>query len=113
MNNPFDEIIKKLTSVENHILMIESELNLVKQKGSDDHELLTVKQTAELLHLAIPTIYNLVQRGLLPHMKKQKRLYFFKDQLIEWVKEGRKKTIDEILKGVEHTPITQKKKGGN
>lgn len=61
-------------------------------------ELLTVKQTAKFLNLAVPTIYGMVNRNELPFMKKSKRLYFSKQELMEYIKEGRQKTVGEINK---------------
>ncbi len=52
-------------------------------------ELLTVKQVSKFLSLAIPTVYSLVQRSGIPFMKQGKRLYFSKQELIEWVKKGK------------------------
>ena len=59
-------------------------------------ELLTIQQAGELLNLSIPTIYGLVSRCSIPVNKKGKRLYFSKQELIDWVRAGRKKTTAEI-----------------
>ena len=60
-----------------------------------DH-LLTIKQAAEFLNLSVPTIYGYVHRMEIPVCKKSKRLYFSKQELIDWIKTGRKKTSAEI-----------------
>lgn len=59
-------------------------------------QLLTIKQAAEFLKLSVPTIYGLVSKSQVPVNKKGKRLYFSKQELTEWIKEGRKKTASEI-----------------
>jgi len=59
-------------------------------------ELWSIIQTAEFLNLTVSTIYGLVSRRDIPSMKKGKRLYFSKLQIIEWLKSGRKKTNAEI-----------------
>jgi excisionase family DNA binding protein len=59
-------------------------------------ELLTVEQAAEFLNLSVPTIYTKVSRGTLPVMKKSKRLYFSNLELMNYLKDGRKKTNEEI-----------------
>lgn len=60
-------------------------------------KLLTVQEAANLLHLKVPTIYSKHSKGELPGVcKRGKRLYFSKQSLIEWVKEGRKKSNAEI-----------------
>ncbi len=58
--------------------------------------LLTVREAAEFLSLAVPTVYSMVSRGELPHMKRSKRLYFDRNELMAYLKEGRQKTNEEI-----------------
>lgn len=59
-------------------------------------ELLTVEQAAELLNLSKGTIYSKKSRGELPVMKQGKRLYFSKEELMRYLKAGRKKTNAEL-----------------
>lgn len=59
-------------------------------------QLLTIQETAEFLNLTVPTIYSKVSKGELPVMKRSKRLYFSRTELMEYLKEGRKKSIVEI-----------------
>ena len=62
----------------------------------EEDKILTIQEAAEFAHLSVPTIYGLVSRAEVPFMKKGKRLYFSKKELIDWIKSGRKKTISEI-----------------
>lgn len=59
-------------------------------------ELLNVQQVADLLQLSVPTIYTKVSRNEIPVMKQGKRLYFSKFEILDWIKSGRRQTIDEI-----------------
>jgi excisionase family DNA binding protein len=74
-------------------------------------KLLTIKEAGEFLHLSIPTLYGYVSRNEIPFSKPphSKRLWFSKQELIEWVKSGRKKTISEI-NAEANTYLTAKKK---
>lgn len=45
---------------------------------------------------AVPTIYDLVSKRLIPHFKQGKDLYFSKKDLIQWLKDGKRKTQSEI-----------------
>jgi hypothetical protein len=40
-----------------------------------------------------PTIYALVRNRLLPCYKNGKKLYFFEDELLDWISKGKKKTF--------------------
>lgn len=42
------------------------------------------------------TIYKLCNSGQIPCYKKGKRLYFYEDELLNWLKEGKRKTIEEV-----------------
>jgi excisionase family DNA binding protein len=73
-------------------------------------QLLTIKEAAQFLKLTVPTIYSKVSKGELPVMKRGKRLYFSNTELMEYIKEGRKKSNAEIEQEAE-AYLTHKKKG--
>jgi len=54
-------------------------------------QLLTIQEAAEFLSLTVPTMYSKVSKGELPVMKRSKRLYFSRTELLEYIKYGRKK----------------------
>lgn len=95
--------LKKILSNQKQVQKFESE------------EFLTVKDTATFLRLSVPTIYGLIHRGELPVMKRSKRCYFSKKELIAYLQAGRKKTNSEqdaeIQKETDAYLLTKKKKG--
>jgi excisionase family DNA binding protein len=93
-NITFEDLPKAVYGLYEKLISIEKIL-LNKTEPEPDH-LLTIQQTGEFLHLSVPTIYGLVSRSEIPVSKKGKRLYFSKQELTDWVKEGRKKTLTEI-----------------
>jgi excisionase family DNA binding protein len=97
MENPFKTIEARLNNIETLLLDLKHQ---PKRTGSDEpqEKLLSVQEAAEFLHLTVPTVYSKVSRGELPVMKRSKRLYFSRDELVNYVKEGRRKTIAEIEK---------------
>ncbi len=62
----------------------------------------------ELTGLAKPTIYSLCSERKIPHSKQGKRLYFSRQDLLEWIKNGKRKTQNEIA--VEAENYGQKEK---
>ena len=72
-------------------------------------QLLSIQQAAEFLSLSVPTLYSKVSRGELPVMKRSKRLYFSRTELMEYIKEGRKKTNAEIEQEAEAYLLNNKK----
>lgn len=88
------------------------QLLLNQEKGqTQEDQILTIQQAAEVINLSVPTIYGLVQRTAIPVSKQGKRLYFSKDELINWIKQGRKKTAQEISDEADSL-VAQRNKGG-
>ncbi|MDB9963714.1 helix-turn-helix domain-containing protein [Vicingaceae bacterium] len=85
------QISLKLETIES-LLIDQSETALPEHSD----ELLGVKETAEFLSLSVQTIYGKVSKGELPVMKRSKKLYFSKDDLMNYLKRGRIKTNLEI-----------------
>ncbi|MBL0102602.1 MAG: helix-turn-helix domain-containing protein [Bacteroidetes bacterium] len=92
---------EKLSSIEK--LLLENRIG----KNSDEDQLLTIQQAAEVLSLSVPTIYGYVHASEIPYSKVKKRLYFSKKELTEWVRTGRKKTLSEIEASA-HTHLKKK-----
>jgi len=83
------QLNKKLDNIEQ--LLLEG-----GNKSTPQDELLTVPQAADFLSLAIPTVYTMTSRGELPFMKRSKRIYFSRFELMDYLKKGRQKTTQEI-----------------
>lgn len=63
---------------------------------AETDELLTVNDAAKFLSLSVPTIYTKISKGELPVMKRSKRCYFSKSDLVNYLKQGRRQTNSEI-----------------
>jgi excisionase family DNA binding protein len=72
-------------------------------------QLLTIQEAAEFLSLTVPTMYSKVSKGELPVMKRSKRLYFSRTELMKYVKDGRKKSNAEIEAEAEAYLLNNKK----
>lgn len=90
---------------------VQSEYHLIKVEPTDQLErLLTITEASEFLNLTVPTIYSKVSKGELPVMKRSKRLYFSRSELLEYLKQGRKKSFTEIEQEAE-AYLSNNKKG--
>jgi excisionase family DNA binding protein len=56
-----------------------------------------IKEASDFIGLKVGTVYTKVSRREIPFSKKGKLLIFFKSELSAWMKQGRQKTMDEIL----------------
>lgn len=96
MHNPFEELNNRLERIEFFLASLQS----VPSTELPEADLLTVTQAAQLLNLARATVYNLVSQKQIPVCKKGKRLYFSKAALLNWIKEGKKPTLEETAQEV-------------
>jgi predicted DNA-binding transcriptional regulator AlpA len=76
---------------------IPGNLNLTDDQNSS---FMDVNQAAEFLGIAKATLYGKCCNLLVPHFKKGKKLYFDKRELIDWLKSGKRKTINDITESV-------------
>ena len=83
------QLYDKLNSIERLLL------DKSNEPQPEPEQLLTIQQAGEFLKLKVPTLYGLVQRAEIPVCKRGKRLYFSKQELIEWIKAGRKISLAE------------------
>lgn len=98
----YDDLPEIISSLSYKIDNIEKLLLLHFEKHVlEQDELLTISEAAELLKLSVATIYTKVCKNEIPANKQGKRLYFYRTELINWIKSGRIKTISEIRKEME------------
>lgn len=111
MNNPFDLLNSRLSNIES--LLLDIKHNPKEKESQQPEQPLNVKQAAKFLSLSVPTIYSKVSRLQLPFTKREdsKRLYFFREDLIKYLEEGRRKTVSEIQSEADDYLV--KKKGVN
>ena len=86
------------------VTMLISEVSEIKQllieqkplPPEQPEQFLTIQEASEFLNLTVSTLYVKVHKRQIPVMKRGKRLYFSRTELMEYIKAGRKKTNAEI-----------------
>jgi len=107
IKNPFEALEARLDNIEALLINIKNEPK--PQASQPDAEVLTVPEAAEFLRLSVQTVYGLISKGQLPVMKRSKRCYFSKAELIAYLKEGRRSTHSEIASNADQYLIKRKK----
>ena len=90
MENPFDIITEKLDKIEQRLIHLEKLKVDVSQE-----KFMSIAECAAFLNLAKQTIYQKVSRNEIPYMKKAGRLFFSKNDIEGWLKEGRRISGEE------------------
>ncbi len=98
----FDQLPQAIVKIQEKLEAIEKLLANDKTESKSKDEILNISQAAAFLNLAVPTIYGRVSKQQIPVYKQGKRLYFYKSELEEWIKSGKKKTMEELLHEAEN-----------
>ncbi len=73
-------------------LILRKESAFIPQKKTP----IDIDRACEIIGKAKPTVYTLVRTRQIPCYKSGKKLYFFEDELLEWIRNGKRKTMVEI-----------------
>ncbi len=95
--NPFESLTEQLNRVETLLveLLRVCQKNSVAPISSYEEGNGGMVLAMKITQLKKRTIYNLVNRRMIPHSKKGKRLYFDGKELREWIKSGKRITVEE------------------
>lgn len=106
--DPEEERIKILKGVEALLNDFKKSFN---QKSQTEIETpLQLDEVVLMTGYTKPTLYLYCQKNTLPHHKKNGRLFFFKSEIVEWIRTGKQKTLKEIEADTD-VYLTTKKKG--
>ncbi len=72
------------------------------QPKSETDEIGGIELAIEITGKAKPTIYSLCAGNLIPHSKRGKKLYFYRAELLAWLKDGKRKTHSELALDAEN-----------
>ena len=110
-NLTFDELPKAVTMLTKEVSELKRLLIEKQEQPTTEQpeQLLTVQEAAQFMNLTVATIYSKVSKSELPVMKRGKRLYFSSTELMEYIKEGRKKSNAEIEQEAEAYLLNTKK----
>jgi len=64
---------------------------------------INIKEASGITGLAIPTLYTKISRRTIPAHRQAGRIYFFKSELLDWIRSGRRKTVNEIEADAMHS----------
>jgi len=111
-NYTFNDVPFQLGALIDRIAKLEEVLSCKNDTSvSKSETLLNINQASQYLDLSKPCIYAYVQKEKIPFYKKEGKLYFIEEELINWIKTGKVPKSD-ILKNAHTNFLNAKKKGG-
>ena len=92
----FDQLPRAVSELHQKLDILQDLILESRQAVPQAVELMTIAQAAEFLNLSVQTLYGKVCHKEIPVSKKGKRLYFYKSELEDWIRSGKKKTMEEL-----------------
>ncbi|MDB5287366.1 MAG: hypothetical protein JWR05_2315 [Mucilaginibacter sp.] len=92
--NELPEVVRRLFE---KVERIEIMLEQFEPKEDDENELLNIQEAAAFLKVSVAAIYTKVSRKEIPVSKPGRRLYFNKTELKDWIRQGKRKTLNELM----------------
>ena len=86
----FDKLPEAVSYLTEQVIELKKMVAELQPPASDKHVLVEIEDACRIIRKAKPTIYTLVRKGQLPAYKKGKKLYFYEDELLQWIESGRK-----------------------
>lgn len=96
----FDKLPEAVDYLTEQVIELKRMVSELQPPTSDKHVLVEIEDACRIIRKAKPTIYTLVRKGLLPAYKKGKKLYFYEDELLSWIENGRKKTSEQTYEEI-------------
>jgi excisionase family DNA binding protein len=97
----FDQIPLMMNKIHDKLDYLEKLIVRISNVEENKEELLNIQEASKLLNLSVSTIYSKVCKREIPVNKQGKRIYFYRHELMEWIKSGRVKTYFEIQNDIE------------
>lgn len=93
----FDNLPQAVAHLVNELETIKSLVEKTQRPQVKEQRIpIGIDEACKLIGKAKPTVYTLVRKRILPSYKNGKKLYFFRNELLEWIENGRRKTMAEI-----------------
>lgn len=95
------KVVYEITE-ENAVLIAKILLKQARQEEAlQEDQYLTIDELCKLIGYKKTSVYGLVQKNKIPYHKKGK-LFFLKSEIMEWLKNGKKATSEEIKRKADH-----------
>ncbi len=97
----FDQIPVMMNKIHDKLEHLEKLIIRISTVEENKEEVLNIQEASKLLDLSVSTIYSKVCKREIPVNKQGKRIYFYRHELMKWIKSGRVKTYLEIQNDIE------------
>lgn len=87
----FENLPKAVAHLASEIAQIKTMVQNVQKPESKEKRIpIGIDEVSRIIGKAKPTIYTLVRQRKIPCYKNGKKLYFFEEEILEWISKGKK-----------------------
>lgn len=79
----FDELPKAVSKLTEQVSNLTEMVSALQSSKPSEKTLIGIDEACTIIPKAKPTIYALVRRGIIPAYKRGKKLYFYKEELLQ------------------------------
>lgn len=112
MKNPtFEDLPILVSQLIKDVNEVKSLLLATQEDKNSELELpITIDEVSRITSLTKSTLYKYCQDNRIPFYKKANRNFFFRSEIIDWIKESKSKTLFEIEKDAQkYLSVTRKR----
>ena len=85
----FDQVPEAVAHLVDEVASIKELVRLQVHHEPEKRRPISIQKASKLIGKAIQTIYGLVSAKQIPYYKKGKQLYFYEDELLDWIESGK------------------------
>ena len=93
----FDAMPSLIESLIKKVSELDAKIDTITPQATKQRLPIGLKEACRIIGKAKPTVYTLVRKGLVPCFKQGKQLYFYEDELIQWIEEGKRNTQKDLI----------------
>lgn len=93
----FEKLPKAVAYLIDEVKQLKELLESEKETIPHKRKPIGIAQACQLIMRSKSAIYNYVSKGTIPCYKIGRRLYFYEDELIDWIEKGKRKTHLEVM----------------
>jgi predicted DNA-binding transcriptional regulator AlpA len=108
-NNPSPSIEERLSNIEKLLIKLNTGSTPPGRASNELPPFFGIDICAEVTGFAKPTIYRNTSKNLMPHFKREGKIYFKREEVYAWMTENRIKTVSEIIQEADEKFVKARK----
>ena len=93
-----ENLVQSQTLILDGMAKIQNQLKGFNDSSQEELPI-NIKEASKIIGRAVGTIYNKINNHSIPHYKEGGKIYFFKSELLEWLRKGKVETNLSLYEG--------------